>query len=680
VKLLALLSGRDDSIVPDVKNALKRYTVYPLKTVDELEDLYSNIPLNLLLIDTTSHKLSSMSDFLNKLDNDRVVLIVPDALDSYAKDGLPRSIYDSIEARAIKKELPAIVDRALEKQQFENELRLLRKSKEVEAQSQMRVGRRPDAEIFSGRCNPDPGGGYIHEKVVVNFAKMLTASFDMQKLFNHFIDSVMEIARVGKMSIMLRDKDVFQIKNHYGLDPSLADSIQLRKDTALAGWLARTGRIINKPVNFPDSESVTIKNEMEILQCSVSFPLIHRGKLIGIFNIDNKITEEPFYTEEMEIIYVLCNYLAAAVKDIDLYHSIWYQKEFTNNIISSMNSGMIAIDREEKITIFNQQASDILKLSSPDIIGKDLRSLPSPLGDILYETMVTGKTYKRYEVTIHPADTPIGINSYRLQDEQQNPVGAGIVFSDLSDSRKLAEQRRKTEQLKTINDLMAKIAHEVRNPLTSIQTYVQLLHEKQVNDELQKFYVSTVSQSINRLDSLIDKLITFSGTQDYCLNCEDINELMNEAADIITNNIPATHKFTKQPIDKPFYVNADRRQLVKAIYYLVLNIIDKTPDGTSIKMNANIYMEEPQAAEILISYDSEESIEEGKQELLKPFFDIKNLGSELNVPISNKIIEGHGGSLDVKSKEGINTYIIKLPVAERKDAPVSSKGGYVSGQ
>ena len=124
--------------------------------------------------------------------------------------------------------------------------------------------------------------------------------------------------------------------------------------------LQETGRIMNKPVSFFDTESVTIKNEMEILQCSVSFPMIHRGKLIGIFNVDNKITEEPFYSEEMEILYVLCNYLAAAVKDIDLYHNMWYQKEFTKNILSSMSSGMIAIDKDEKITIFNQQASEIL--------------------------------------------------------------------------------------------------------------------------------------------------------------------------------------------------------------------------------------------------------------------------------------------------------------------------------
>ena len=68
MELLALLSNNDDLIIPDVKNALKQYTVYPLKTLEELEELYSNIPLNLFLIDSISHKLSSLGDFLNKMD------------------------------------------------------------------------------------------------------------------------------------------------------------------------------------------------------------------------------------------------------------------------------------------------------------------------------------------------------------------------------------------------------------------------------------------------------------------------------------------------------------------------------------------------------------------------------------------------------------------------------------
>ncbi|MBI5056892.1 MAG: PAS domain-containing protein [Nitrospirae bacterium] len=680
MELLALLSGRDAFVIPQVKNALKQYTVYPLKTVEELEDLYGNIPLNLLLIDTVSHKLSALGEFLGKLDNDRVVLIAHEKFDKYTKEQLPRSVFDSLDDGSIRTELPAIVERALERQRFRNELGLLKQSsRDIVSPAQMQVCNRQEPEVFSGRYDPVPSGRYVHEKVIVNFAKMLTASFDMRKLFNHFIDSVMEIARVSKMSIMLKDKDVFHVKTHYGLDPYLADNLQLRKDSALASWLAKTGRIMSKPANFFDSESVNVKSDMEILQCSVSFPMIHKGKLIGIFNIDNKITEEPFYREELEIIYVLCNYLAAAIKDIDLYHHMWYQKEFTNNIISSMSSGMIAIDKDEKITVFNQQAADILGLHPSDVIARDLRALPSPLGDILYETLSGGKTYRRYEAVINPARIPVGINSYRLMDEQQNPVGAGIVFSDLSDSKKLEEQKSRADKLKAVNDLIAKIAHEVRNPLTSIQTYTQLLNEKHEDDELHNFYVSSVSQSINRLDKLIDKLITFSNTQDYNLKKEDINDLINDAADLILRSLPPTHKISKNLTDKVFYINADKRQLVKAIYYIVQSIIDKTPDGALIMINARIIMQDSFSAEITIMYEGDKLLEE-EQNLSKPLFDIDNLDTELNVPISRKIIDGHAGSLDIKSKEGMNTFIISLPVLDRRGSAVSFKGGYVNEQ
>jgi nitrogen-specific signal transduction histidine kinase len=679
MEILALLSNSDDVIIPDVKGALRKYTVYPLKTLEELEDLYSNIPLNLLLIDTVSYRLSSCEDFLNNLDEDIVVLITPEKLDKFSRENLPQSVFDCIESESISTELPVIVERALERQRLKSELRLLKQSQDADASIRMQVHKRSDMETFASRCDPAPAGKYLQEKVIVNFAKMLTVSFDMRKLFNHFIDSVMEIARVSKMSIMLKDKKGFRVKTHYGLDPYIADNLILGKDSAIVAWLTQTGRIIHKPVNFTYTASVNIKKEMDILQCSVSFPMIYKGKLIGIFNADNKITEESFYKEELEIIYVLCNYLAAAVKDIDHYHQMWYQKEFTKNILSSMSSGMIAIDKDEKITVFNQQASEILSLESSEIIGSDLRALPSPLGDILYETMVAGTSYKRYEVTINPARLPVGINSYRLLDEQQNPIGAGIVFSDLSDSKKLEEQRRRAEKLKAVNDLLAKIAHEVRNPLTSIHTYVQLLNEKYTDDDLNKFYISTVSESISSLDSLIDKLVTFSSTQDYNFSREDINGFISETADFILKNIPQTHRFSKQLIEKSVYISADKKQLIRAVFYLVLSIVDSTPEGTSINMSAGTGTDSP-SIEISITYAGDESLEEGKQNLLKPLLAIKNLGTELNIPISHKIIEGHNGSLDIKSKEGLNTFVIKLPITETKGDTISFKGGHISGQ
>jgi PAS domain S-box-containing protein len=418
---------------------------------------------------------------------------------------------------------------------------------------------------------------------------------------------------------------------------------------------------------------------MDILQCAVSFPMIYKGKLIGIFNIDNKITEEPFYREELEIIYVFCNYLAAAVKDIDLYQQMWYQKEFNKNMLSSMNSGMIAIDNEEKITIFNQYASEILGLNASEMIGRDLRALPSPLGDILYETMVTDNSYRRHEVTVHPTELPIGINSYRLLDEQQNPIGAGIIFSDLSDSRKLEMQNRRAEKLKAVNDLMAKIAHEVRNPLTSIQTYAQLLNEKLADDDMNQFYVDTVQQSIQRLDSLIDKLVTFSSTQDYNFLQVDVNDLLVEASDMIEKNMPDTHKFSKQLLEKVFYINADKKQLAKAIYYLIINVVDRTPDGTFINIITSAEFKDNAFVEIKITYGGEESGKEEEQNLLKPLLDIDHLGKELNVPISDKIIEGHDGSLEIKKEGNVNIFFIRLPILDRRSSRIPIGGGDVSG-
>lgn len=679
MELLALLSNRDE-IIPAVKNSLKKYTLYPLRTLDELEDLYRNIPLKLLIIDTLSCKLSSVSEFLDGLEKDTVVLITAEKLNQYTSENLPGSVCASIDIESISTELPVIVGRAIERQKLKNEISLLKKSREEFTPVQAPVCGRSELEMLSVRSDPVPSGKYIHEKVIVNFAKMLSVSFDMQKLFNHFIDSVMEIARVSKMSIMLKKKEGFYVKTHYGLDPKIADNLMLGRDSSLVSWLTRTGRIMQRPSSFIHSESINIKNEMDALQCSVSFPMIYKGRLIGIFNIDNKITEEPFYTEELEIIYVLCNYLAAAVKDIDLYHQMWYQKEFTNNILSSMNSGMIAIDKEERVTIFNQLASEILDLSDTEIVGRDLRALPSPLGDILYETMVRGTTYKRYEVTINPSKMPLGINSYRLIDEQQNPVGAGIIFSDLSDSKKLQEQRNRAEKLKAVNMLMAKIAHEVRNPLTSIQTFTQLLNEKYADDDLNKFYISTVSQSIRMLDGLIDKLVSFSSSQDYFLRKEEIGSIMEEVEGLVLKSIPDTHTFVKKLSDKDFFINVDKKQLIKAIYYLVLSIIERTPDGTKITMNTAAKLQDSPFIEIMVKYLSDNPIENEKESLLKPLLDIKHLGTELNVPLSLKIIEGHNGSLEMKSEGDMNAFIIKLPLIDRRSSDISVEGGQISEQ
>ena len=662
MEILALLSNRDEAIIPDVKLALKRHTIYPLKTVEEFEDLNANFLINLLLIDTVSYKLSALEKLLSKLDNNAVILITPEKLDEFTIENLPPAVFGYVETQSIHTELPKMVTHALDKQRLKNVTNLLEKSKD-DTQIHSTYNLQTPVSSFYGPAGLESflSGRYL--QVLINFAKVLTVSFDMKRLFNHFMDSVMDISRVSKMSVMLRDKEGFYVKTHYGLDPYIAENLRLKKDSALVTWLAKTGRIKRKPNNPADTASLNIKSEMELLECAFSFPMTYKGRLIGIFNIDNKITEEPFYKEELEIIYVLCNYLAAAVKDIDLYHQMLYQKGFTKNILSSMPSGVIVIDKDEKITVFNQRASEILNLNPSEMLGYDLRRIPSPLGDILFETMVTGTMYKRHETEILHEKLPIGVNSYRLLDENRTPIGAGIVFTDLSDSRRLEEQKRSTEKLLAVNDLMAKLANEIRNPMTSIYTYTQLMNEKYKDEELNNFYATVVFQSIHKIDSLIDKLIIFSGKSEYDLKKEEVNLIIDESAEYILKNIPSAHSFLKQNLDKSVLVNADKKILTKAIYYLVSSAVERTPGGAFVTLSAVLPDSSPHV-EIVIKYTGKEFTDKEKDDLFKPLLDIDNLGTELNVPISHKIIEGHNGSLIIKSDNGSNSFIINLPVVD----------------
>lgn len=658
MQILALLSERDE-IVPDIKTSLKRHIIYPVKTVEEFEELYSNFKVNLLLIDTVSFRLSRLEELLNRLDNNTVILITPEKVNEFTAENMPLSVFCCVESQFMYEELPLMVEHALDKQRLKKMERLLDKTIDesfaYEPQNTINsyYGRESEINYPSGRSL----------QVLVNFAKVLTVSFDIKRLFNHFMESVMGISRVSKMSIMLRDKEGFFVKAHHGLDQYIAENLRLEKDSALATWLSKTGRIRRKPVNPIDTASMNIKSEMELLECTFSFPMIYKGRLVGIFNIHDKVTDEPFYREDLETIYVLCNYLAAAVKDIDLYHQILYQKEFTKNVLSNMPSGVVAIDKDEKITVFNQRASEILNINQSEILGKDLRKLPSPLGDILYETMTTGNSYKRHEAEILQGKIPVGIASYRLLDENQVPIGAGIVFTDLSDSKKLEEEKRNIEKLQAINDLMAKLADEIRNPMTSINTYTQLMNEKFKDEELNTFYSTVVLQSIHKIDNLIDKLIVFSSKSEYNLNKEDVNSIIDETTVYIVKNMPSSHKFLKQNIEKTVFINADKKMLLKAIYYLVLSANERTPEGSFITLNAS--MEEGgHNIEISINYSGKEITEKEKEELVRPILDMDKLGTELNIPISKKIIEGHGGILSIKSEKGTNSFVIKLTAIE----------------
>jgi signal transduction histidine kinase len=173
--------------------------------------------------------------------------------------------------------------------------------------------------------------------------------------------------------------------------------------------------------------------------------------------------------------------------------------------------------------------------------------------------------------------------------------------------------------------------------------------------------------------------VTFSSTQNYNLKLYDINVFINESVDFLSKNLPRTHRLSRTLTDKPLFINVDKRQMIKAIYFIISNIIDMTPEGTSIRMGTDRTRQRGSFVEISIDYNNSGMNKKSRKVLLKPLLEIEHLGTELNIPISNKIIEGHDGTLDLISDGDIDSFIIRLPIVENRDAAVSTEGGRVSG-
>jgi nitrogen fixation/metabolism regulation signal transduction histidine kinase len=126
----------------------------------------------------------------------------------------------------------------------------------------------------------------------------------------------------------------------------------------------------------------------------------------------------------------------------------------------------------------NRRAEEILGLSAAAVVNHDLRALPSPLGDMLFETLSTGQSTARSEIHLARRNLALEVATYPVRGDDQAPLGAMLVFEDLTAVKRLSEERGRTEQLQLLTRVVARIADEIKNPLVSINTFMELIQER----------------------------------------------------------------------------------------------------------------------------------------------------------------------------------------------------------
>lgn len=242
------------------------------------------------------------------------------------------------------------------------------------------------------------------------------------------------------------------------------------------------------------------------------------------------------------------------------------------------------------------------------------------------------------------------------------------LYEELGKSQEII---RRADRLSALGTLAAGIAHEVRNPLVSIQTFFQLAPERLHDEEFMTTFLGMTADEVKRIAALINELLSFARSPSRSLQPVDLNDSLARVVALLEPEA-RTHQLTLGCALSPdrVYASADADQLKQVLINLVLNAIQATPAGGSVSVSTRAVQHRQVAFGQIEIRDTGSGIRADRiDHIFDPFFTTKDKGTGLGLAIAHQIIAEHGGSISVESKEGQGTsFVVDLPACGGSDA------------
>ncbi|MCI0330364.1 MAG: ATP-binding protein [candidate division Zixibacteria bacterium] len=345
------------------------------------------------------------------------------------------------------------------------------------------------------------------------------------------------------------------------------------------------------------------------------------------------------------------------------------------DVLQTMNSGVLTVDRLGKILFINRTAEEILGLTAKDLVGRDCReALKAPeLVERLFSALYFLKPESRSEVSIVSSKgrlVPLGMSTALLGEKETGIRGVVAVFQDLTYAKTMEEKIKEQERLAAIGELSAGIAHEIRNPLASLSGSVELLKNELALNEEQKALFELIQKEAARLNSIITDFLFFARTTPPRLERLDAAKAVRETVELLKSN-PAYRFFEIElkMLAPNVWVQADEGQLKQIIINLAANGLEAMEKSLSEFVTGTAVGKKLVVACGYKSRRPEDDplpfvsiTDEGKgiprnllSKIFHPFFSTKKSGTGLGLPIVLRLVTNLGGSLDFTSEPGRGT-------------------------
>jgi len=484
----------------------------------------------------------------------------------------------------------------------------------------------------------------------------LSALYEISQQAESLIDFRNIYDALGKVARSFINFDSYLL---YFLSPD-GKTLEVKADDTVTGPFPRVIKIGEGPVGLAAKEMKPYLTYSQEYNSVLILPIEVSGRLIGVLAIGSR---KPYAYRDEDIIGL--QIIATQIASIDhMFKDLINLKGFTERILESMTSGVLIFDPAGRVTYANPEIRLIMgrQFSEGWSPFNATEKLPGRLNELMIDVLETNITLENEKVRLRTAGTTriVEVNAFPFRNEGGSMLGTAFFIKDVTQISALEEQLKRADKLSAIGVLAAGVAHEIRNPLTGMKMIVQLLEAEFAADDNRREPLGIIQREIDRLESIVGNLLDFAKPSKPKAIDVIPAKVVEDCYQLIKNQLG------KQSIQFETHINGDCPVIVgdpDQLKQVFINILTNAIHAIGRNGRLTVNIDNRDDHVVVAFEDTGIGIPaERLPDIFNPFMTTKEDGTGLGLSMAQRIVEEHGGRIEVQSVSGEgSTFTVFLP-------------------
>src|SRR5271154_269536 len=515
-----------------------------------------------------------------------------------------------------------------------------------------------------------------YRRTLIEFGRTLTNEVRFDPMLGSVMDRISQTLLVDRLAIFMEDPlHPGQMRLARSMGVRLSEPMDLSFLEPARPEFARGALFFESPRAARDVTD-SVRKTLEQLDLNYFVPCRIREHTVAVLGLGKTVDGDFLSSEDVELVETIAGYVAVALDNAQLYTSLEQKaseivrlKDFSENIVESLNVGVLAVDLNGVVDSWNTRMEQLFGVTRQDAVGQSLNALlPEELaaeiaarGD---EEQVSGIYKQRIQhqgsaLTVNVSITP-------LVSKSGERIGRLLLFDDVTQREHMEEQMTQTEKLTSLGLLAAGVAHEVNTPLAVISNYIQMLAKQLPENDPKQALIEKIVKQTFRASEIVNNLLNFSRTGASQAVDIDVNRVVEETLSLVAHPLKTAQiQIVKQLGEGLPAVRGSANKLQQVFLNLFLNARDAMPTGGMLEVRTAAHNG---SVEVEIVDTGAGIPREHIHRIFDPFFTTKAIGrgTGLGLSVSYGIIKEHSGKIDVRSTPGKGTsFHVEFPAVRK---------------